>query len=266
MADASEKTGVGDAGAGVVAIRRDDGNVHGAVAVACDGAAVAQGETAAILSMIERAARDPAVDISKMERLFEMQQQVAARRARADYLAAFSALQAKLPAVERRGTGHNNKRYARFEDLISVIRPHLAAHGFSLSFRVERQAAEITIAGVLGHAGGHSETTSLPLPADASGSKNNVQAWGSAISYGKRYVALTLLGIATEDEDDDGRKAGAGPTISDDQAIALRDLIEATGTDEAAFCKYLGTDKLSQLPAQAFERAMMALKKKAAKR
>ena len=32
----------------------------------------AQTETAALISMIERAARDPSVDITKMERLFEM--------------------------------------------------------------------------------------------------------------------------------------------------------------------------------------------------
>ena len=247
---------------GAIAIRSDDGGSVRAGDV--DRGAVSEG--AAILSMIERAARDPAVDINKMERLFEMQQQAAERRARAEYLAAFSALQAELPPVERKGTGHNNKRYARFEDLVSAVRPHLAKHGFSLSFRVERQAAEINVAGVLGHSGGHSETTSLPLPADASGSKNNVQAWGSAISYGKRYVALTLLGIATEDEDDDGKKAGSGPTITDDQAMTLREMIEATGTDEAAFCKYLGIERLSALSAKDFDRAIMALKKKAAKR
>lgn len=264
MANASEKIGAGDASTGVVAVRGHDGDVSRDGAVV--GAAVVQSETAAILSMIERAARDPAVDINKMERLFEMQQQAAARRARGEFLAAFSALQAVLPPVARRGTGHNNKKYARFEDVIEAVKPHLAANGFSLSFRTERQDAAINVVGVLGHAGGHSEQTSLPLPADASGSKNNVQAWGSAISYGKRYVALTLLGIATEDEDDDGKKAGAGPTINDDQAIEIRDLIEATGTDEAAFCKYLGTERLSTLPAKDFDRAIMALKKKAAKR
>ena len=88
--------------------------------------------------------------------------------------------------------------------------------------------------------------------------------WGSAISYGKRYVALTLLGIATED-DDDGKAAGAGQVISDDQAVTIRDLIEATGTDEAAFCKYMGADKLSTLPSASFDRAITALKKKAGK-
>ena len=55
--------------------------------------AAAQSENAAIMSMIERAARDPAVDIEKMERLFKMQQDASARRARTEYLAAFSELQ-----------------------------------------------------------------------------------------------------------------------------------------------------------------------------
>jgi hypothetical protein len=48
----------------------------------------------------------------------------------------------------------------------------------------------------------------MRLPADTSGAKNPVQAWGSSASYGKRYVAMTLTGIATDD-DDDGRAAAA---------------------------------------------------------
>lgn len=260
MAHAKE-VGTGDAGSSVVAVRDNDGNVSRSV----DVPSVAVSETAAILSMIERAARDPAVDINKMERLFQMQQEAATRRARSEYLAAFSALQAVLPAVARKGKSHNGK-YARFEDVIEAVRGPLSQHGFSLSFRVERHDGTIDVTGVLGHAGGHAEQTTLPLPADKSGQKNDVQMWGSAISYGKRYVALTLLGIATENDDDDGKAAGAGPVISDDQAITLRDMIEATGTDEAAFCKYLSTPKLSQLPAKDFERAITALKKKAGKR
>lgn len=247
-------------GAGAVAMRRDDGVAIGPGNVA--SSAVSEG--AAILSMIERAARDPAVDINKMERLFQMQQEASARRARSEYLAAFSALQAGLPSVARRGKSHNGK-YARFEDVIEAVRGPLSQHGFSLSFRVERRDGAIDVTGVLGHAGGHSEQTTLPLPADKSGQKNEVQMWGSAISYGKRYVALTLLGIATED-DDDGKAAGAGQVISDDQAVTIRDLIEATGTDEAAFCKYMGADKLSTLPSASFDRALTALKKKAGKR
>ena len=53
----------------------------------------AQGETAAILSMIERAARDPAVDIAKMERLFEMHSTMQSRQAEQRFNAAMATVQ-----------------------------------------------------------------------------------------------------------------------------------------------------------------------------
>lgn len=158
------------------------------------------------LAMIERAARDPAVDISKMERLFQMRSETLAREARAEYLRALSAMQAELPAAARNGRAHNDKAYARFEDIIEALRPILHKHGFSLTYRIEQDDKAMIVTGVLGHSGGHSESTSMKLPADTSGAKNAVQAWGSSASYGKRYVTLTLTGIATDD-DDDGRAA-----------------------------------------------------------
>ena len=145
-------------GAGAVAMRRDDGVAIGPSNVA--SSAVSEG--AAILSMIERAARDPAVDINKMERLFQMQQEASARRARSEYLAAFSALQAGLPSVARRGKSHNGK-YARFEDVIEAVRGPLSQHGFSLSFRVERRDGAIDVTGVLGHAGGTQNRRRCPF-------------------------------------------------------------------------------------------------------
>lgn len=227
-------------GAGAVAMRRDDGVAIGPGNVA--SSAVSEG--AAILSMIERAARDPAVDINKMERLFQMQQEASARRARSEYLAAFSALQSGLPSVARRGISHNGK-YARFEDVIEAVRGHMSQHGFSLSFRVERRDGAIDVTGVLGHAGGHSEQTTLPLPADKSVQKNEVQMWGSAISYGKRYVALMLLGIATED-DDDGKAAGHVaadlPTID-----KLKTMIAETKADAGKICEHFSVETLNDL-------------------
>jgi hypothetical protein len=42
---------------------------------------------------------------------------------------------------------------------------------------------------------------------DTSGSKNPIQALGSAVSYLQRYTLLSLAGLATEDQDDDGATA-----------------------------------------------------------
>jgi hypothetical protein len=40
------------------------------------------------------------------------------------------------------------------------------------------------------------------------GSKNDIQALASTVSYGKRYVTKDLLCIVTRKEDDDGERAG----------------------------------------------------------
>lgn len=216
-------------------------------------------ESAAIIAMIERAARDPAVDVDKMQRLFLMSVEAKANAARTEFLSAFARLQKDLPAVERKGTGHNNKKYARFEDFVATIKPKLAENGFSLSFRLEHTEKFIKVIGVLGHEAGHQEATEILLPADKSGNKNEVQAVGSTISYGKRYVGMTLLGIATEDEDDDGKAAGDGALITDEQAAFIRDKIDEVGADIERFCGFMNVDGIAQIPAKQYDAALVAL-------
>ena len=45
----------------------------------------------------------------------------------------------------------------------------------------------------------------MEVQADKSGSKNVIQAVGSAVTYGQRYTLIGALGITTADEDIDGR-------------------------------------------------------------
>lgn len=176
------------------------------------------------LMMIERAARDPLVDIDKMERLFRMKLDMEERNAKAAYLRALAEMQPQLPVITKNGViGKNIKdergqntgkqeamtKYARWEDVVEGITPVLAAHGFSLSFRVAQPTPDrVAVSGVLGHREGHTEETTLALPIDSSGAKNNVQGWGSSVSYGKRYTAFALLNISARGEDDDGHGAG----------------------------------------------------------
>ena len=63
------------------------------------------------------------------------------------------------------------------------------------------------VVGVLRHEAGHKEEAELVLPADVSGGKNPVQAVGSSLSYGQRYVTKLLLNLASRrlGEDDDGQ-------------------------------------------------------------
>lgn len=180
-----------------------------------------------LLAVIERAARDPSVDMDKMERLLEMQERVHARHAKAAFSEALATLQPDLPIITERGKiivrekTNSGKRdgdilqetsYALWEDINEAVRPLLAEHGFSLSFRTGMHTdGRVTVTGVLSHRLGHSEETMIILPHDSSGSKNAVQAIGSSTSYGKRYTAMALLNITSKGEDDDG--IGATPVV-----------------------------------------------------
>lgn len=223
-------------------------------------------DTTAIVQMIERAARDPNVDIDKMERLLQMQERVVARAAKAEYDSALAEMQQELPVIVERGKITNNSgnvqsTYALWEDLNEAIKPVLAKHGFALSFRTGQTEHKIVVTGVLSHRGGHREETTMHLPTDTSGAKNAVQAVGSSTSYGKRYTAAALLNLTSRGEDDDGAGGDTGP-ISDEQVQAILKMIEETGADIRKFCAYLKVDGIAQIPAAQYKAAVAALNKK----
>lgn len=235
-----------------------------AVAVATSMAPPVVSETAAIVTMIERAARDSAVDIDKMERLLQMQERVMDRQAKAAFDAAMSQMQDKLPVIVERGEirigSGKPQRYALWEDINATIKPVLTAHGFALSFRTGQMEGKITVTGILSHREGHREETTMQLPLDNSGSKNAVQAVGSSTSYGKRYTAAALLNLTSRGEDDDGNNApGSLAFISEEQIAELETLIDDVNANKAKFLTYLKVDSLNAIPVKQYKAACDAL-------
>lgn len=210
------------------------------------------GEAAAIIQMIERAVLNPNVDIDKMERLFAMRERIEAQDAKRAYFGAMAAVQADLPAIGERGAIRNNfnkvqSTYARWEDINEVIKPILSRHGLALTFRVAQEDGAIIVTGVLSHVGGHSEETTMRLPADTSGSKNGVQALGSSTSYGKRYTAQALLNLVSYGEDDDGQAGGAtGEPAAVSAAVNAINL--CTTTEDLRAWKAANASNLQALP------------------
>ncbi|MFI4989111.1 MAG: ERF family protein [Alphaproteobacteria bacterium] len=167
-----------------------------------------------MLRVIERAAADPDVPIERLDRLATLYERMVSREAETKFNAALVKMQPKLPVLEERGQitgpdGAVRATYATWEDTVEAIRPMLARHGFSLSFKPGRSPRGVpTVTGVLRHEAGHKEEAEIELPADTSGDKNPVQAVGSTMSYGQRYVAKMLLNLTSRGEDDDGHAAG----------------------------------------------------------
>lgn len=223
-------------------------------------------DTAAIMAMIERMSRQPEIPVERVQQLFALYQQIQADQARRAYYAAFAQMQPELPIINKKGKSHQAK-YALWEDIVSDITPVTAKHGFALSFRTLVKDGKITVTGILSHRDGHTEDTSLELPADTTGSKNAIQAIGSTTSYGKRYTACALLNVVARGEDNDGQSAADTTPVSGKQAEELMRLVTETKTDILKFLEVAGAESISDIMASKFDRLkalLIAKKRKAA--
>lgn len=221
-----------------------------------------------MMSLIAKAASDPNVDVEKMQAMLSMQERIIAKQAEIDFNQAMTRLMPKMPVIHKKGKiefvdKNNHKRetpFARYEDIDEAIRPHLIAEGFSLSFDTEWLTDGVKIVGTLSHSGGHSRTSSMRLPLDVSGSKNNLQAAGSTITYGKRYLVGMLLNIVTKDEDDDGQAADEVITL--EQAAEIDQLMSDVSADKDGFLKYMGVDDVRDILSKHYNKAINALNAK----
>ena len=220
-----------------------------------------------MVSMIERIATDPSADLGKLERMLDMKERMDAQNAKSAFDAAFSKASAQFPDIPLRGENkHQKTRYALLKDILSCVRPVLSEHGFALSFSTEVTEQSVIVTAELSHEGGHSKRNSLPLPRDTGAGRNAVQAVGSSQTYGQRYTAQAILGLSLgEDAEDDGHGAGsATATVSAEQYVILRDLIEETGADEGKFFLAFGvkSNDLHDFPAAMFGKAKAQLERK----
>lgn len=176
-----------------------------------------------IMQVIARAAADPAVDVAKMERLLALRDRELARIAEGEFSAAMQSCQSEIPRIFRDSVNsHNNARYARLETVNDRVIPVYTRHGFSLSFGTaeSKQEGFVRLTCRVSHNGGHSRDYQADLPLDGAGAqgkanKTGVQAFGSTVSYGRRYLTLLIFNVTLTNEDTDGRPPGEAPEADD---------------------------------------------------
>jgi hypothetical protein len=195
----------------------------------------------ALLSAIVQLAKDPHVDVAKLGALLEMQARMEGRQAEQQFNEALHRLTLEMPRIKKNGSieykGKEAFKFATWEDIDTAIRPLLQREGFSLSFDTAPRQGDgggIIVTGTLSHIAGHKRTASIPVPLDTSGGKNNIQGYGSALAYGRRYTSTALLNIVTEGADDDGVRGGVR-FITPDQIEELGALMKRAGRQEGPF-------------------------------
>jgi hypothetical protein len=221
-------------------------------------------ESGALLIMIERAARDTTIDIDRMERLVNIHRDMEMRQAEKAFNAAMAEAQVELvPVAKNQSNSHTRSRYADLSAIAEAAFPIIAKHGFGQSFSTlpsdtkgyMRLGCDVT------HRDGFSKHYELEVPLDVAGSqgktnKTEIQAMGSTMTYGRRYLTCMIFNIAIKD-DRDGNKFETLEVISEEQEVALRKRITGNPVHNITeFLAHFKIETLADLPASKFKTAM----------
>lgn len=174
---------------------------------------------AAAVSLFERLARDPGVDVDKLERLVQMHERATARVAEERFNAAMSAAQTEMrPIAADAENPQTRSKYASYAALDRPLRPIYTKHGFGLSFDTGEGAPDqwVRVLCYVTHGAGFARTYHADIPADGKGAKGGdvmtqTHAVGAAMSYGMRYLLKMIFNVAVGEEDVDGNERRARP-------------------------------------------------------
>lgn len=234
------------------------------------GQVVPINDNGALMAAIANAARDPNIDVEKMERLFAMHERMEAKQAETAFNTAMNEAQNGMGRISAdRENTQTRSWYASYGALDRVLRPIYTQHGFALSFDTGDSPPDmVRVLCRVSHSAGHTQTYHADMPADGKGAKGGdvmtkTHAAGSAMSYGMRYLLKMIFNVALGEDDDDGNGAGEPlPRITADQAATIRDMLDVTGSDTRKFLNWLKADSIEAIAAQAYEAAIKALKAK----
>jgi hypothetical protein len=135
-----------------------------------------------------------------------------------EFATALAAMQAEFATIKHnrtvevkmKGGGKYSYRYTTYDAMLDFVRPILAKHKFSLTNSTSVADGKLMLITRLIHGTGSSLEGVLPVKVTG-----NPQDLGSELSYMKRYGAASLLGLAFEEEDDDGQRASQSPSRGD---------------------------------------------------
>ncbi len=200
--------------------------------------------------------------LGKMMDLYERNDEREAKRA---FATALTVLQGETlrvvatKAVDPKADGTCRYRFAAYEDIMAQVQPMLTRHGFSITFDTEVGENRLTSICTLTHSGGFSRSNRFAVRYGKPPGSSDAQGDMSTKSYAKRGALCDALNIAIDHDND---AAAIGETVTPEQAANLRELCEATETDEAKFLRFASASKFEDISADRFDELVTQLKRK----
>lgn len=163
---------------------------------------------------------------------------------------ALSKAQSQFTPVLKKAKGVHNSSYAEFIEFIEMAKPHLGEHGLSITQFPFNENGHVGIINRLMHSSGQWMEHDFGVPP----SKHDTHAYGSAITYTKRYCYGSILGIPTTDDDGNLSMGLDNPsqkpveTISATQLKTLVDILDGNEDLERRILKANAVTALSDVP------------------
>ena len=178
--------------------------------------------------------------------------------------AAISMAQGEIENASKNSANpHFKSKYADLAEVINCIRPVFSKHGLSVTQFPSYEGGVVSVETVIAHKSGQwmSGTISAPV------SKHDAQGVGSATTYCRRYSLAAVACLAQEDDDAENAigmntKASPAKSITDSQIADLTALMEQVGSDSSKFCAYFKINRIAELHASEYGRAVAMLEKK----
>jgi hypothetical protein len=227
---------------------------------------------------IMQIALNKGIDISRIEKMLELQEKWEEREAKKAYFIAraeFNKCPLKIIKDKENSQfskGDKKAMYTSLGNLLQTANPALGQHDLSASFDIKQDTGTIIVTCILSHKQGHSEAVTLSALPDSSGgnAKNPIQQIKSTITYLKGATFEAVTGLAVIDEsnlDDDGNAAGKKKgIITEAQAAEIQKGIEAKNIplDKylpmiAKYCKLDQIADIASIPEKAFKEAIRVI-------
>ena len=216
------------------------------------------------LSVVERLAADPNVDIEKLQKIIEMKNREEDREAEQAFNADMVKAQEEIKIVLK--NQKNTQTQSEYADLCAIIasaKPIYTKHGFALSFYPgEAPEGYVRVMVDIMHRDGHSKTRYYDSAVDMAGiagktNKTKIHGEASSFTYGRRYLTASTFNIPTGD--DDGNSGGGKLFVDGPDLKEIKSVGKKVVTDENAFFGLVGAESWETIPAENGARALRLL-------
>lgn len=151
-----------------------------------------------------------------------------------DLFQALSKAQEEMPNAPMDGFNpHFKSKFATLKSIVNTSRSPLSKHGLCVTQTFDSQGDEDFVITTLGHSSGQFISSKCPIRSKDRSS----QAYGSGVTYARRYALGAILGMVTDEDDDGEASMPRDKPLDEGQKKKIKELVKKVPENKHAEVK-----------------------------